>query len=273
MAYKGEWKKEQTYGEGNIVFNKELDYFICLQEHTSDNTMCPTKEDIYWIYIDNLFLTTYLYNYTVHQLQNSPTIDPKINVKSTKTTIRPTVKPKKITITKPKPIDTKKQSKTLEFHSDSDEYEDEPYKLPRQERNSIKRKLDDIEDQIYDYKKRKNNEIDEDDIKSRILLLNVDIATKTFILDKFKSLKKPMLGSDSDYNKGMAWIKTVLSIPFGKYKDLTVNRTDSPRHINDYFKNVKKILDKHVHGLDNVKQEIIEFIAKKISNPNAKVKF
>ena len=276
MSYKGDWKIEQNYQKGNIVYNTEFDYFICLETHTSNSLMYPTKEDIYWIHIDTLFLTTYLYNYTSSQIQNNPKIEPKttpkINFKSTKTIIKPTVKPKKILI-KPKPIDTKKQSKTLEFNIDnesSDNLENEPYKLPKHGKNSIKRKLDDIEDQIYDYKRKKSNEIDEDDIKSRILLLDVDIATKTFILDKFTSLKKSMLGSDSDYNKGIAWIKTVLSIPFGKHKDLAVNIRDSSKRINDYFKNVKKILDKHVHGLDNVKQEIIEFIAKKISNPNAK---
>lgn len=238
MPYKCNWEIKQKYTKGDIVYNKEHEYFICIENHTSDNLMYPTKEDLYWINIDQSFLLNYLNNYN--------NITKKITNETSKKNI--------------------KKSKTLEFQElyDSDE------SFHQVSNNKLKRKLETIQDDIHDYKRKKLNQVDESDIKSRILLLNVDIPTKTFILDKFKGLKKPLMGSDSDYNKGMTWINTVLSLPFGKYTPLEVNINDSGKKISKYFKNVKTVLDKHVHGLDDVKQEIIEYIAKRISNPNSK---
>jgi ATP-dependent Lon protease len=253
MPYKCDWKLQQNYTKGDIVYNRDNEYFICIGDHVSDNLMYPTKEDVYWVNIDSNFLIVYLENYKA-------IVSPVINTKSTKTTI----KPKKITI---KPT---KKTKVFDYTDSEDSSYSAPEQTKKIEKNPLKRKLDRIEDEIYNYKRKKNNQVDENDIKSRILLLDVDISTKTFIMDKFKSLKKPMLGSDSDYNKSMAWINTVLSLPFGKEKPLEVDIRDSGKRINNYFKNVKAIMDKHVHGLDNVKQEIIEYIAKKISNPHAK---
>jgi ATP-dependent Lon protease len=243
MSYKGEWKLQKEYERGDIIYNKEIDYFVCLDDHVSDNTMYPTNEDIYWINIHSSFLTTYLVNFVT-------ITEPMINKKSTKT--------------------TKKISREYSFSDSEKEKEEREYEFIKKPKNKLKRKLNDIEDEIYEYKRIKNNEIDDNDIKSKILLLNVDISTKTFILDKFNSLKKPIFGSDGDYNKNMTWIKTALDIPFGKYKELQVDINDSSRRINDYFKKVKAIMDKHVHGLDNIKQEIIEYIAKRISNPQSK---
>lgn len=224
MPYKCDWKVNEKYIKGDIIYNKEQDYFICLYSHISDTTMYPTKEDIYWLNIDSRFLSVYLGNYKL-------------------------IVQKKI-----------KESKLLVSESDTEEIKSNP----------LKRKLDRIEDDIYSYKRKKNIKVDENDIKSKILLLNVDIPTKSFIMDKFKSLKKPTCGSDSEYNKGISWINTVLSLPFGEHKSLKVNMRNSGESISNYFRTVKEIMDKHVHGLDNVKQEIIEYIAKKISNPNAK---
>jgi len=224
MPYKCDWKVNEKYIKGDIIYNKEQDYFICLYSHISDTTMYPTKEDIYWLNIDARFLSVYLCNYKL-------------------------IVQKKI-----------KESKLLVSESDTEEIKSNP----------LKRKLDRIEDDIYSYKRKKNIKVDDNDIKSKILLLNVDIPTKSFIMDKFKSLKKPTCGSDSEYNKGISWINTVLSLPFGEHKSLKVNMRNSGESISNYFRTVKEIMDKHVHGLDNVKQEIIEYIAKKISNPNAK---
>jgi len=49
-----------------------------------------------------------------------------------------------------------------------------------------------------------------------------------------------------------------------------VSKTDTQETIKNFFNNVKQKLDKNIYGLEDVKQEILEFVAKKITNPNSR---
>lgn len=131
----------------------------------------------------------------------------------------------------------------------------------------LKRKIKNIEKDISLFKKKRKVDDSTLDLKQQIMLLDVDIETKIFLLDKYDSIQK--LGS-SDYAKGKTWLKTVLNIPFGKYKPFKVKISDSSDKINEYFKMVRSHLDKNVHNMDKVKDEIMEFLARKISNPHSK---
>ena len=97
--------------------------------------------------------------------------------------------------------------------------------------------------------------------------MNVDMSTKTYVLDKYDSTTK-MTGSD--YSKGMNWLKTFCKLPYGKYKQMGIFKNDSLEKIQEYFNTVKSRLDEHIYGLEDVKQEILEFVARKISNPESK---
>lgn len=134
------------------------------------------------------------------------------------------------------------------------------------EKKKLKRKVDCIQQEVYQYKRARNSK-DMEDLRDQILLMNLDISVKSFLLDKYESTQK-MTGSD--YAKSMNWIKTAVSIPFGVFKDLNINNTDSPEKIQKFFTNIKRTLDKNIHGLEDVKQEILEFVARKITNPNGK---
>jgi DNA polymerase III delta prime subunit len=131
----------------------------------------------------------------------------------------------------------------------------------------LKRKIKNIEKDISLFKKKRKVDDSTLDLKQQIMLLDVDIETKIFLLDKYDSIQK--LGC-SDYAKGKTWLKTVLNIPFGKYKPFKVKMSDSSDKINEYFKMVRSHLDKNVHDMDKVKDEIMEFLARKISNPHSK---
>ena len=131
----------------------------------------------------------------------------------------------------------------------------------------FKRKLESLENEIKENKRIKlyNNEVD--NLRDEILLMNIDINTKTFILDKHDNIQK-MHGSD--FTKGMNWLKTVCNIPYGIYKPLDITKNDSSEIIKEYFKNIKLKLDESIHGLEEVKQEILEFVARKVTNPESK---
>ena len=129
----------------------------------------------------------------------------------------------------------------------------------------MKRKLDTIENEIIENKKMKFSSVD--NIRDKILLLDLDIDTKTFVLDKHDTIRHM---NGSDYIKGMNWLRNVTNIPFGNYKHLGISKDDSSDKIKEYFNNVKSKLDQSIHGLEDVKQEVLEFVARKITNPDSK---
>jgi ATP-dependent Lon protease len=129
----------------------------------------------------------------------------------------------------------------------------------------VKRKLSMIEDELEEYKRQK---VDVDmDLFDQLLLSKLDICTKSFVIDKYKNVN---VMNGADYSKGMTWLKTINTIPFGKYKSLEVKNTDSKEQLKEYFKKLREKLDENVEGLDEVKQEILEFVARKITNPKGK---
>jgi len=140
--------------------------------------------------------------------------------------------------------------------------------IENQKQNDLKKRLRCIEDDLQNHKRQKlDNDEEISSLRDRLLLMNTDLNTKSFIIDKYDNTSK-MYGSD--YSKGMNWIKTVSKIPYGKYKSMPVTKDDSQEKIKDFFDLVKQKLDKNIYGLEEVKQEIMEFVAKKITNPNSR---
>ena len=138
--------------------------------------------------------------------------------------------------------------------------------VQKRHENKLKRKLISIEEDLNKYKRQKMSE-QIDNLKDQLLLLNIDMPTKSFLMDKYDSISK---SSGSENSKGQTWLKTVCAIPFGRIKQLRVKNNDSNEKIQTFFKTVRSRLDDKVYGLEKVKDEIMEFIARKISNPNSK---
>lgn len=135
-----------------------------------------------------------------------------------------------------------------------------------EEKSDLKRKLDAEEENVNDYR-RKRSRHDVTSLRDELLLMNIDVSTKAFVIDKYDNTT---MMNGSEYTKGMSWLKTVASLPHGKQKELEVKLGDDPQKIKDFFKKVKDTLDKRIYGLEDVKQEILEFVARKITNPNGK---
>ena len=73
---------------------------------------------------------------------------------------------------------------------------------------------------------------------------------------------------DTDNHKLIEWIESILKIPFKKYANLPITIKDSESDINKYFDEAQNTLDETVYGLDNIKEELINFIAQCISTDN-----
>jgi ATP-dependent Lon protease len=262
---KGEWSININYQRSDIVtiydsFANQINYYICVMSHTADELVNPRNpEEIYWIEIKDMYPNLWIpntsdifYGYAFPPLSPPPpsSSSPQINLPSL-------IVPVPILDMPPPPGLHKRPA-----NSDTEEVTEVVVK-----QDKLKRKLKNIEKDISSFKKRRKLDDSTLDLKQQIMLLNVDMDTKVFLLDKYENIQK--LGS-SEYAKGKTWLKTVLNIPFGKYKPFKVKSSDNSDKINDYFKMVRSHLDKKVHDMDKVKDEIMEFLARKISNPHSK---
>lgn len=131
----------------------------------------------------------------------------------------------------------------------------------------VKRSLEIMENDLIEHRKKKLKDNNMDNLRDKLLMMNIDMETKDFIMDKYENTKNM---SNSDYCKTINWLKTVSKIPFGNYKRFDVKKHDNQTILKTFFESIKSKLDNIIYGLDDVKQEILEFVAKKITNPESK---
>jgi len=105
----------------------------------------------------------------------------------------------------------------------------------------------------------------------RIQLLYSDIPLehKAIAFKKINQLKFLEPGQGEFY-KAKQWVSTFMNIPFGKYKQTTVNLKDNTREeCVDFIHNAKDTLDKAVYGMNDVKMQIMQMVGMWITNPEA----
>jgi len=101
----------------------------------------------------------------------------------------------------------------------------------------------------------------------KILTLALEPDVQAMILAKYNSLQN-LDNSTNEYFKLRAWLDKVVSIPFGIYKDISVNINDGPDKCIEFMKCAKKCLDDAIYGQEDSKLQIMQFISTKITNPS-----
>jgi ATP-dependent Lon protease len=135
----------------------------------------------------------------------------------------------------------------------------------------------------------KRNEIDkyvkkrlmnEENVKQKILDLDTSIDNKTSIMKQFLNIKKLDINT-TEYYKTQVYIDQAILIPWNKYYNIRNqigikgNFFTLDEHVHDkvvvkkFIKNVKKELDESIFGMENVKNEIINYVCKFITNPHS----
>ena len=106
-------------------------------------------------------------------------------------------------------------------------------------------------------------------LRFRILGSGMNPRTKGIVLQKAEAL---MSGDpfNSEKPKLTKWIETVLRIPFGVFKPPPVSRSSPVSEIREYIRATEDALHKNVYGHTEAKEQIIQTLAKWISNPTSK---
>ena len=104
----------------------------------------------------------------------------------------------------------------------------------------------------------------------RLSVLESDIPHnfKACALKKINMLRYMEPGAGEFY-KVRNWVDTFMKIPFNKFSTLPISRGDGLEKCHDFMEKSKNILDSAVHGLNDAKMQIMQFVGQWITNPSA----
>jgi ATP-dependent Lon protease len=144
----------------------------------------------------------------------------------------------------------------------------------KQELENLVEKKGEIEKSV------KKRIINENNIKQKILELDTSIENRTNIMKQFLNNKRLDVNT-TEYYKNQIYIDQAMLIPWNKYYNIREqigfngNYFTLDDHIRDkiiiksFIENLKQELDNSIYGMENVKNEIINYVCKFITNPHS----
>lgn len=167
----------------------------------------------------------------------------------------------------------RKKNKGTQTDDDPD-YEEE-------ENNPLKRCYTEEDEEYYEKlnkKQKKKIDATEQELENekffkvpmrfRILSAPIDNSIKQLAIQKIDELSMMMTGS-GEYFKLKNWVENLCKLPIGRYKSLPVAKTDPMDKISAFMDHTRRTFDKLVYGHVEAKTQIIQLLAKLISNPRA----
>lgn len=109
----------------------------------------------------------------------------------------------------------------------------------------------------------------EENLMFKILTMNISDDTKRLVLNKYNALQSMDAGS-GEYYKNKVWIEKFTSLPLGVYKDLPVKLEEGSEACNAFMLRAQAALANAIHGQEESKLQILQFIATRIANPGAR---
>ena len=100
--------------------------------------------------------------------------------------------------------------------------------------------------------------------RQRILELNAPREIKARIYEKWLTFKETSTTSE-EYAGQKKWLDHALNMPYNEMAKFVL--PESPQAMNSLLTTVSKSLNKTVYGLSNVKQELLQVLAQRITNP------
>jgi ATP-dependent Lon protease len=103
----------------------------------------------------------------------------------------------------------------------------------------------------------------------KILTSDTPEAIQTHILNKYNALQR-MNTEHPEYEKLRCWLEKAVALPLGLYREVPVKIGDGPETCGAFMEKARKHLDSSIYGQEESKLQILQFIAAKIANPNAR---
>ena len=129
---------------------------------------------------------------------------------------------------------------------------------------------DDKQKQMIEALERKANpNLSEKPLMFRILSMNIPVETQSMILNKYNSLQT-LDPSSGEYFKLRSWLEKFASLPLGNFKEMPVKLEDGTENCGAFMERARKCLEEAIYGQEEAKLQILQFIASKIANPNAR---
>ena len=109
----------------------------------------------------------------------------------------------------------------------------------------------------------------EENMMFKILTMKLSPEIQAMVMSKYHVLQDMDPGS-GEYFKLRAWLEKFVSVPFGVYKDLPVRLGDGGEACAAFMNKARKCLADAIYGQEEAKLQILQFIASKITNPEAR---
>jgi hypothetical protein len=128
-----------------------------------------------------------------------------------------------------------------------------------------------------------NNHDSLESLFQKFKMLDTTNENKSVIEKKIRYLAN-LKPSSNEYTKNIAWLKHALNLPYKKFielsvqcppMDLTISKQsklidlEPPISTADYIADVHEKLNSYVWGMDRVKEQVLSFVCKRISNSNS----
>lgn len=110
-----------------------------------------------------------------------------------------------------------------------------------------------------------------DMLQFKLLNLDTTIENKRIIEKKFSYIETLPTAS-IEYQKNLNWLRHALNFPFNKMIKThvnTKNHVENNQKVSNYVTSVYDKLDSYIYGMPDVKEELMSFVCKKISNPDS----
>lgn len=131
-------------------------------------------------------------------------------------------------------------------------------KLSNKEQIKVMNDLRELNDKVYVEKP----------YKLTLLQSNLPSNIKAMAMQRLNQLSV-MEPGESEYYKLKNWVDSFMRIPFGRYKNISINISDGIDKCSDFVVNAKKQLDNCVYGLNDAKMQIMQMVGQWISNPSS----
>jgi ATP-dependent Lon protease len=111
--------------------------------------------------------------------------------------------------------------------------------------------------------------VKEQPVMFKILNMKTTPEVQAQLMAKYNSLQALDPGS-GEYFKMRNWLEKATALPLGIRKEMPIKVEDGPEVCLEFMTRAKKSLDDAIYGQDEAKLQILQFIASKITNPQAR---